>query len=119
MPGFFGFISNREEILDNDINIYDIVDENQHLIEEEREITTSMLYGKFFRNAVKKFEKDRAFYENQHNFSILDGVILNKIDLYKEYSVNEDRIEILLNKMSNVEPKTFLISLEEVLESHF
>lgn len=37
----------------------------------------------------------------------MDGVILNKIDLYKEYSVNEDRIEILLNKMSNVEPKTF------------
>ncbi|MGG0300387.1 hypothetical protein ABEY59_04220 [Bacillus albus] len=107
MPGFFGFISNREEILDDDINIYDIVDENQHLIEEERKITTSMLYGKFFRNAVKKFEKDRAFYEDQHNFSILDGVILNKSDLYKEYSVNEDRIEMLLNKMSNVEPKTF------------
>ena len=57
MPGFFGFISNREEILDNDINIYDIVDENQHLIEEEREITTSMLYGKFSEMQLRNLKR--------------------------------------------------------------
>ncbi|WP_242217012.1 hypothetical protein [Bacillus cereus group sp. BfR-BA-01380] len=111
MPGFFGFISNKKEVLDRDVNVYEIIDKNSYLIEEEAVVTTSMLYGKFFRNAVKKFERDKTFYEDQNNFHILDGVILNKSDLYREYNIDEDRIAMLLNEMSNANSKAFFQKL--------
>ncbi|PFR87565.1 hypothetical protein, partial [Bacillus cereus] len=107
MPGFFGFISNKEDTLSKNFDIYDVIDKNENLIEEEVKVQTSGLYGKFFRNAVKKFNLDKTFYQDQDDLFILDGVILNKHDLYKSYNINEDNISCLLKKMSVVDSETF------------
>ena len=61
MPGFFGFISNNKSVLNNELDMYEIVDKSNDLIQEEIELQGSGIYGKIFRNAVNKFSFDKAF----------------------------------------------------------
>ncbi|MDG1568077.1 hypothetical protein [Bacillus cereus] len=107
MPGFFGFISNNKSVLNNELDMYEIVDKSSDLIQEEIEIQGSGIYGKIFRNAVNKFSFDKAFYSDQKNLIAIDGVVLNKHDLCEKYDVSENEILNLIKKMSIEDSETF------------
>ncbi|AQY52344.1 asparagine synthase [Listeria weihenstephanensis FSL R9-0317] len=107
MPGFFGFISSKEQALENDIDIYDIIEKNDNLMEEKMVVNTSGLYGYFFRNTIKKFEQDKAFSETEEACFIIEGVILNKLDLIEKYESKERNISSLVQKMAHNAPETF------------
>ncbi len=107
MPGFFGFISNQEIALENDIEIYDIFDTNDNLIEEKKTINAPHLYGRFFRNTVKKFENDKTFSQDEETFCIVDGVILNKIDLMGKYEIKNGDMFSLTKKMAKLGAEAF------------
>lgn len=53
-------------------------------------------------NALAKFEDDKIFNENEKYIILLDGVILNKLDLIKQYNQN-DWWETVLQLISNGE----------------
>lgn len=107
MPGFFGFMSNHREVLEKEITLRDIIGENSQLMEDETVIQTSGWYGRFFRNAVKKFENDRLFYQDYRHFFIIDGVILNKQDLFEKYSITEKNMVALVKQMQALNSKSF------------
>ncbi|WP_088825967.1 MULTISPECIES: asparagine synthase-related protein [Listeria] len=107
MPGFFGFISNKETALEKDIEIYDIIEANDNLIEEKNTVNTPNLYGRFFRNTVKKFEQDKTFSQNEEAFFIVDGVILNKLDLMEKYEIKDRNMFSLTQKMAQSASKPF------------
>ncbi|MFJ7509863.1 asparagine synthase-related protein [Peribacillus simplex] len=107
MPGFFGFVSSNKENLDKDLNIFEVIEKNNGLLQEEITIKTSLLHGKLYRNAVKKFENDKAFYEDKDEIFIVDGVISNKNKLYEDYLVEDEKMPNLLKKMTQKNPKSF------------
>ncbi|MFF2877746.1 hypothetical protein ACFVR2_15625 [Gottfriedia sp. NPDC057991] len=107
LPGFFGFISREKNVLDKNIIINDIIDQKKSSVVDELVVNTSNLYGKIFRNTVTKFQKDKTFIQVQDNFFVLDGVLLNKKNLYEKYEVEDDNINSLLSKITLKNPKTF------------
>ncbi|WHX65535.1 hypothetical protein QNH26_17775 [Peribacillus frigoritolerans] len=107
MPGFFGYISREKDILEKELDIYDLIEKKNTLIDEETIVTTPNFNGKLFRNTVNKFQGDKVFFCKNDNYLILDGVILNKHELYKKYEIKEHNITDLLNKMVTINPKTF------------
>ncbi|WP_314577810.1 hypothetical protein [Enterococcus gilvus] len=107
MPGFLGYISHKEEVLKHPINFQELKSINKNLIEEEMNISTDGLYGKIFRNSVKKFKKDKAFSQSFTSCFVLDGVILNKQRLYKKYNVDDNKMETLIETMDYLNPSSF------------
>jgi asparagine synthase (glutamine-hydrolysing) len=105
MPGFFGFISKNKNLLNKEVNLCEEAEQSRSLIKEELLITTSNLYGKIYRNSVKKFHNDKCFIYDNDKIFILDGVLLNKNELYKKYK--ENTIEGLLDRMAVADSKTF------------
>ncbi|WP_317912524.1 hypothetical protein [Carnobacterium maltaromaticum] len=108
MAGFFGFISDKQSVLDKEIKVSDFVSQDNQFINEETEINTHGLYGHFFRHITKKFEKEKVFFQNSKVAYIMDGIILNKNKLNKEYHLNQNEgIVSLLERMRKTVPGAF------------
>lgn len=57
------------------------------------------------RTTIKKFELDKTLYENKEFVILIDGVILNKLDLYEKYHAT--KIEDLVVAMFHDKHETF------------
>lgn len=86
MPGFFISNTNRKIKLknyDNSRCCYEEMDSNGWIIQ---------------RNTLNKFMDDKIFFQNEEFIIILDGVILNKLDLMKAYN-SEQWVDTILEML--------------------
>lgn len=112
MPGFYGFVSDRPDVLEKKLKWSDFVTRESGFIDEEAVIQVAGLYGRFFRHATKKFIYDKTFSEDAEHFFILDGVVLNKQKLMKHYRLNaETEMVSLLQKMKQTAAAPFFKNL--------
>ncbi|WP_157456732.1 hypothetical protein [Carnobacterium maltaromaticum] len=108
MPVFFGFISDKQSVLETEIKVSDVVRQQDRFIDDEIEVNTNGLYGRFFRHTTKKFEKEKVFFQNESVVYILDGIVLNKNKLFKEYQLDQnENMASLLERMRKTVPENF------------
>ncbi|WP_254660828.1 hypothetical protein [Bacillus sp. FJAT-27225] len=87
--------------------MFDVIDMNESLLQEEIRIKGPYFYGKVIRNSIKKFTRDKVFCSKGNKCFVLDGVILNKHELFKKYDIQDDSMVSLLETMSFTNPETF------------
>lgn len=108
MPGFCGFISDKQSVLEIEISISDVVRQQDRFINEELEINTSSLYGRFYSHTTKKFEKEKVFFQNKKAAYIVEGILLNKNKLFKEYNLDRNtKMVSLIERMRKTFPEKF------------
>lgn len=74
MPGIFGTnLNNNARIMEQENRIYKSIKSNQWYVE---------------LSGIKKFENDKTLYENEKYIVLIDGVILNLLDLKEKYLKN-------------------------------
>lgn len=75
MPGIFGTnLDNNSRIMEQENRIYKNLKENQWYLE---------------LSSIRKFENDKILYQNEQYIVLIDGVILNLLNLKQKYLSND------------------------------
>ncbi len=111
LPGFFGYISPNNEVLNTEIELEDFISDSLYCVNDHLAFSYANMHGHIFRNTVNKFMRDKVFEENNTAVTVLDGIVLNSSELKHQVQLpqNTSMTEVIniLNKQDELFFKYF------------